>query len=136
MMYSTVDTPETAVLRDNTGKVLVPLAKQDISKLLATGWKPPVPITVTARDGKTPLYGFVWKPTTFDAAKKYPVVDYIYPGPQESSCGSRDFHPATRDNQALADLGFVVVCIDGMGNPHRTNSFHDAQCVEAGRDGR
>jgi dipeptidyl-peptidase 4 len=125
-VYSTVETPETAVLRDNTGKVLTPLAKQDISRLTATGWKPPTPITVKARDGKTPLYGFLWKPTTFDAAKKYPLVDYIYPGPQEGSCGSRSFHAAERDNQSLAELGFVVVCIDGMGNPHRSKSFHDA----------
>jgi dipeptidyl-peptidase 4 len=125
-VYSTAEVPETAVLRDNTGKVLVQLQKQDISRLTATGWKPPVPITVEARDGKTPLYGFLWKPTTFDAAKKYPLVDYVYPGPQEGSCGSRSFHAAERDNQAVADLGFIVVCIDGMGNPHRSKSFHDA----------
>jgi dipeptidyl aminopeptidase/acylaminoacyl peptidase len=125
-VYSTVDTPQTAVLRDNTGKVLVTLAKQDISQLLAAGWKPPMPITVKARDGSTPLYGFLWKPTSFDAAKKYPVVDYVYPGPQQASCGSRSFSAAHGDDQSLADLGFVVVCIDGMGNPDRSKSFHDA----------
>ena len=69
-----------------TGKVLVTLAKQDISQLLAAGWKPPMPITVKARDGKTDLYGFMWKPTNFDAAKKYPVIDYVYPGPQDAAC--------------------------------------------------
>jgi dipeptidyl-peptidase-4 len=123
--YSTNEMPQTAVLRDNTGKLLVTLTHQDIAQLTATGWKPPTPITVKARDGKTPLYGFLWKPTTFDAAKKYPLVDYVYPGPQEGSCGRRTFAPATRDNQALADLGFVVVCIDGLGTPLRSKSFHD-----------
>ncbi len=125
-VFSTAETPQVAVLRDNTGKVLVPLAKQDISALTATGWKPPTPITVKARDGKTPLYGFMWKPTTFDASRKYPLVDYVYPGPQEGSCGPRSFHSSERDNQALADLGFLVMCLDGMGTPLRSKSFHDA----------
>jgi dipeptidyl aminopeptidase/acylaminoacyl peptidase len=125
-VYSTRETPETAVLRDNTGKVITTLAHQDISRLLAAGWKPPTPITVNARDGKTPLYGFLWKPTNFDASKKYPIVDYVYPGPQIGSCGSRSFSAASGDDQALADLGFVVVCIDGMGTPFRSKSFHDA----------
>jgi dipeptidyl-peptidase 4 len=125
-VYSTRETPETAALHDNTGKVIATLAHQDISRLLAAGWKPPTPITVNARDGKTPLYGFLWKPTNFDASKKYPIVDYVYPGPQIGSCDSRSFAPAERDNQALADLGFVVVCIDGMGTPFRSKSFHDA----------
>jgi dipeptidyl-peptidase-4 len=128
-VYSTAQTPKIAVLRDKTGKVLVTLAKQDISQLLAAGWKPPVSITVKARDGKTDLYGFLVRPTDFDSSKKYPLVDYVYPGPQDGSCGgpeARSFSAARVDDQALADLGFVVVCIDGMGNPHRSKSFHDA----------
>ena len=124
-VYSTVDTPRTALLRDNAGKILVTLAKQDISALTASGWKPPMPITVKARDGKTPLYGFLFRPTNFDATQKYPIVDYVYPGPQVGSCGSRSFSPSHGDDQALADLGFVVVCIDGMGTPLRSKSFHD-----------
>ena len=67
------------------------VAKQDISKLLAYGWVPPAPITVKARDGKTDLYGLMFKPTHFDASKKYPIVNYVYPGPQTGSCGSREF---------------------------------------------
>jgi dipeptidyl aminopeptidase/acylaminoacyl peptidase len=125
-VYSTVQTPQTVVLRDNTGKVLTTLAKQDISELLAAGWKPPTPITVKARDGKTDLYGFLWKPTTFDASKKYPIINYIYPGPQSGSCRGRGFAPAQGDDQALSELGFIVVCIDAMGTPHRSKSFHDA----------
>ncbi len=127
-VYSTIETPQTAVVRDSSGKVLLTLAKQDISQLLAAGWKPPTPFTVMARDGKTPLEGYMWKPTNFDATKKYPVVDYVYPGPQGSVCQllGRSFSASAGDNQALADLGFVVVCIDGMGNPQRSKAFHDA----------
>jgi len=127
-LYSTIDKPQTAVLRDNGGKVLATLGKQDISALLAAGWKPPMEVKVKARDGKTPLYGFVYRPTNFDATKKYPVIDNVYPGPQGSLCQlmGRNFSAAKGDEQALADLGFVVVCIDGMGNPERSKEFHDA----------
>jgi len=125
-VFSTVETPQTAVVRDNTGKTLVELAKQDIRELLAAGWKPPEEIVVKARDGKTPLYGYLWKPTNFDAAKKYPLVDYVYPGPFTGSCPARNFEVADHDNQSLADLGFIVVCIDGLGTPFRTKTFQDA----------
>ena len=130
-IYSTVQKPQKAVLRDNTGKVLLTLAQQDISPLLAAGWKPPTPFTVKARDGKTPIYGFLWKPTNFDASTKYPLIDYVYAGPYTVPCGSRSFSPAERDDQALADLGFIVVCIDGMGTPFRSKSFHDAHASTA-----
>jgi dipeptidyl-peptidase-4 len=128
-VYSTPETPKIAALRDPSGKVLLTLAKQDISQLLAAGWKAPVAITVKARDGKTDLYGYMERPTDFDATKMYPVVDYVYPGPQDGSCGgpeARAFSSAHGDNQAVAELGFVVVCIDGQGNPHRSKAFHDA----------
>jgi len=127
-VYSTIDKPQTAVLRDSNGKVLATLAKQDASALLAAGWKPPMEVTVKARDGKTSLQGFLWRPTNFDATKKYPVIDNVYPGPQGSLCQllGRGFSAAKGDEQAMADLGFVVVCIDGMGNPERTKEFHDA----------
>jgi dipeptidyl aminopeptidase/acylaminoacyl peptidase len=127
--YSTVEKPKITVVRDPAGKVLVTLGKQDISQLLAAGWKTPMPIMVKARDGKTDLYGFLLRPTNFDPSKKYPLVDYVYPGPQDGSCGgpeARSFSAAHGDSQALADLGFVEVCIDGMGNPHRSKAFHDA----------
>ncbi len=127
-IYSTASEPQTAVLRDNTGKVQATMGQQDITRLTATGWKPPTPITVPARDGKTQIYGFLWKPTDFSEAKKYPIVDYVYPGPFIGSCTAqtRSFRSAASDFQALADLGFVVVCIDGMGTPFRSKSFQDA----------
>jgi dipeptidyl aminopeptidase/acylaminoacyl peptidase len=122
---STATEPQTAVVRDTTGKLAVALAKQDITKLVAAGWVPPTPITVKARDGKTDLYGFLFKPTNFDASKKYPIVNSVYPGPQTGSCGPRTFSASHRDMQSLAELGFVVVCIDGMGTPWRSKAFHE-----------
>ncbi len=127
-IYSTAEMPQTAVLRDNTGKLLATLAKQDISRLTATGWKPPMPITVPARDGKTQIYGFLYRPSNFDPARKYAIVNYVYPGPFIGSCTAqtRSFRTAAGDMNALAELGFVVVCVDGMGTPYRSKSFQDA----------
>ena len=108
------------------GKLIATLEKADISKLLATGWKPPMPFTVKARDGATDMYGLMFKPTNFDPTKKYPIINHIYPGPQTGSVGSRNFSAARGDCQSLAELGFVVVEIDGMGTPWRSKKFHEA----------
>jgi len=124
--YSTPTQPHTTVVRDSDGKLIKEIAKQDISKLLAYGWVPPVPIKVKARDGKTDLYGFMFKPSHMEADKKYPIINSVYPGPQTGSCGSREFSAAHRDSQSLAELGFIVVCIDGMGTDMRSKSFHEA----------
>jgi len=125
--WSRPDLPATAVLRDGiSGKLIVTLETGDISRLLATGWKPPTRITVKARDGRTDLYGLMFTPSNLDSTKKYPIINYIYPGPQTGSVGSRSFSAARGDHQALAELGFVVVMIDGMGTPLRSKSFHDA----------
>lgn len=123
--YSKPDVPATAVLRNMKGKLIATLEKADISKLTATGWKAPEPITVKSRDGKWDLYGLMFTPTTLDKTKKYPVVNYIYPGPQGGGVGGRSFSSARGDHQALAELGFVVVIIDGTCNPDRSKSFHD-----------
>jgi dipeptidyl-peptidase-4 len=131
-VYSTPIQPQISVVRDTSGKVLVDVSKQDITRLVASGWKPLTQITVKARDGKTDLYGFMFKPTNFDATKKYPIVNNVYPGPQTGSCGSRAFAAAHKDNQALAELGFIVVCIDGMGTPWRSKAFHEAYWGDLG----
>ena len=130
--YSKPDVPPVTVLRDNTGKLVATLEKADISKLLSTGWKPPQPITVKARDGQTDLYGLMFKPTNLDPNKKYPIVNHIYPGPQTGSVGSRSFSAARGDCQSLAELGFVVVEIDGMGTPWRSKKFHEAYYGDMG----
>lgn len=129
---STPTEPQTTVVRDSTGKLALNVVKQDITKLVAAGWVPLTPITVKARDGKTDLYGFLFKPTNFDASKKYPIVNNVYPGPQTGSCGSRSFSASHRDMQALAELGFIVVCIDGMGTPWRSKAFHEAYYANLG----
>jgi dipeptidyl-peptidase 4 len=124
--YSTPEAPPATVLRDADGKAVMDVEKADISRLVATGWKPPTRITVKARDGQTNLYGLLYKPTSLDPAKKYPIVNHIYPGPQTGSVGGRAFSAARGDAQALAELGFVVVEIDGMGTPWRSKKFHEA----------
>jgi dipeptidyl aminopeptidase/acylaminoacyl peptidase len=132
--YSTCERPPVVVLRDLNGKVLMPIEKADISKLVAAGWKPPIPFSVKARDGKTDLYGMMCRPTNFDPTKKYPIINNAYPGPQSGSVGGRAFSAARGDRQALAELGFVVVSIDGMGTPGRSKAFHDAYYGAMGRD--
>jgi dipeptidyl aminopeptidase/acylaminoacyl peptidase len=123
--YSRPDIPPVTVLRDREGKLLSTLERADISRLVDAGWKPPVAITVMARDGVTELYGLMFKPTNFDESRRYPIIDWIYPGPQIGSVGSRSFAASRGDRQALAELGFVVVAIDGMGTPFRSKTFHD-----------
>jgi len=123
--YSQADVPPVTVLRDSAGKLVATVEKADVSALQAAGWKPPVPITVKARDGVTDLYGLMFKPTNLDPNKKYPVINHVYPGPQGGSVGSWNFASARGDAQALAELGFIVVEIEGMGNPQRSKKFHD-----------
>jgi len=123
--YSKPDVPPVSVLREMNGKLIATLEKADISRLTATGWKAPEPIVVKSRDGKWDLYGLMFSPTVLDKTKKYPVVNYIYPGPQGGGVGGRSFSAARSDHQALAELGFIVVVIDGTCNPDRSKSFHD-----------
>jgi dipeptidyl-peptidase-4 len=132
--YSRPDAAPVITLRDAEGKLVLPLEKADISQLVATGWKPPIPIKVKAADGKTDLYGMLFRPTNFDPNKKYPIINNAYPGPQSGSVGSRQFAAAHGDKEALAELGFVVVSIDGRGTPGRSKSFHDAYYGAMGRD--
>jgi dipeptidyl-peptidase-4 len=131
-VYSTPEVPPVALLRDSSGRTVLQLEKADVSRLLAIGWKPPMPFTVKARDGETDLYGLMYKPSTLDPSKKYPIVNHIYPGPQTGSVGGRQFSPARGDAQALAELGFVVVEIDGMGTPWRSKKFHEAYYGDMG----
>ncbi len=130
--YSKPDVPSVSVLRDNTGKVVLPLEKADISRLVATGWQPPMPITVKDRGGVGELHGLLYRPTNFDPTRKYPIINHIYPGPQTGSVGSRTFSAARGDSQAIAELGFIVVEIDGMGTPWRSKRFHAAYYGDMG----
>ncbi len=132
---STPVIPPMTVVRDVDGNVVAELERADISALLSSGWQPPEPFTVKARDGETDLYGLLYKPTGFDPARSYPVVNYLYPGPQSGSVGSRSFRASRGDKQAIAELGFIVVEVDAMGTPGRSKAFHDAYYGNMGDNG-
>jgi len=126
--YSTPQSAPVAVLRSRTGKLLQVLERADISRLLARGWQPPLSIVVKARDGVTDLYGLLYKPHDFNEMRRYPIVNAIYPGPSVGSVQGRSFVVARGmgDDHSLAELGFVVVQIDGTGTPSRSKAFQDA----------
>jgi hypothetical protein len=122
--WSRVDQPPVSVLRKSAdGSVVMELEKADISKLLATGWQPPVVFTAKGRDGKTDIWGIIIRPVNFDPAKKYPVIENIYAGPHGSFV-PKSFSTQT-GMQSYAELGFVMVQIDGMGTANRSKAFHD-----------
>lgn len=132
--YSTVETPPVTVLRTPDGKVVLPLEKADISALLATHWRYPVPFRVKARDGETDLYGVMFLPPNFDSTREYPIIDHIYPGPQIIA-SPKSFFPTSSPGleystmgqvDALARLGFVVIEVDAMGTNLRSKAFHDS----------
>lgn len=123
--FSKPDVPPIAILRDMDGREIATLEKADVSRLTAAGWKPPTPISVKSRDSRWDLYGLMFTPSNLNPNSKYPVVNYIYPGPQGGGVGSRSFSASRSDHQAVAELGFVVVVIDGTCNPDRSKSFHD-----------
>lgn len=122
--YSTVENIPEGVLRDNNGKILMKLEKPDLSELFKSGWKMPQIIVVKARDGVTDLYGVMYKPFNFDSTKKYPVISYVYPGPQTESV-QYAFTVSGGKNVALAQLGFIVVNFGHRGgSPMRNNYYH------------
>jgi dipeptidyl-peptidase-4 len=126
--YSRVDAPPVSVLRRADGEVSVRLEQADIAALQSRGWRFPERFRVKARDGVTDLYGMIIRPSTYDPNRTYPVLDAIYPGPQTIRT-PKAFPAATTgfwQDQALAELGFIVVTIDGMGTPYRSKAFHDA----------
>src|SRR5690606_27134167 len=132
---STPVVPPITTLRDRDGRALLTIEEADISALEAAGWVPPVPFSVKARDGETDLHGLMFRPTSFDEGARYPVVNYLYPGPQSGSVGSRSFRASHRDLQSIAELGFVVVELDAMGTPGRSKTFHEAYYGDMGDNG-
>ena len=133
--YSTTTKPPITVLRNGFGEKIMDLETADISELKANNWQTPVEFSVKARDKNTDLYGIMCLPSHYNANKKYPVLNYIYPGPQSGSIGNYSFRPVWRDFQAVAELGFVVVAVDAMGTPMRSKSFHDAYYGNMGDNG-
>jgi dipeptidyl aminopeptidase/acylaminoacyl peptidase len=119
--------PTVSVLRDGEGRITQRLEETDISRMVAAGWKAPEVFTVKAADDATDLYGVMWKPFDFDSTKKYPIISYVYPGPQTEPFpigftlrGSRA-RPA-----ALSQLGFVVIAMGQRGgSPLRSKYYHN-----------
>lgn len=129
--YSRADLPTVTVLRSMDGTLLMHLATADDSDLQRLGWTPAERFSVTARDGKTALYGLLFRPTHFDSTKKYPVIDVVYPGPY--TIVTETAYPASLTwnakiywtCQMLSELGYVVVTMDGLGTAYRSKAFHD-----------
>jgi dipeptidyl-peptidase 4 len=112
----------------------IEIAKADISALDSLGFKAPESFTVLGRDSRTILYGAIWKPSRFDANKKYPVIDQSYTGPHTFMYPRNFISALARSNQALAELGFVVITVDGMGTANRSKAFHDVSYKNMGKN--
>lgn len=122
--YSAVDMVPRSVLKDNNGNIIMDLETADITLLKQAGWKMPERFTMKADDGITDLYGVMYKPFDFDSTRKYPVISYVYPGPQTESFVN-DFTITGRYNTALAQLGFIVVSMGHRGgSPLRDKYYH------------
>ncbi|HLU38647.1 MAG TPA: prolyl oligopeptidase family serine peptidase, partial [Planctomycetota bacterium] len=122
--WSRVDHPPVSELRRaSDGALVMELERADWQPLLDAGWRPPERFVAKGRDGTTDIYGILITPSTFDSARRYPVIEHIYAGPQGA------FVPKAfgivSEPRALAELGFVVVQIDGMGTNWRGKAFHD-----------
>lgn len=124
-VYSKVDTPPVAVLRDaRTGRQVMPLEQADISRLEANGWRAPEVFSAKGRDGKTDIWGVIYRPTNFDPSRKYPVVEYIYSGPGGQHV-PKSFSSYNWWMTSLAELGFIVVQVDGMSTSFRSKNFEE-----------
>ena len=122
--HSRVDAaPVSELRRASDASLVMPLEKADISELVKAGWKPPEAFVAKGRDGTTEIWGVIFRPTNFDPSKKYPVIENIYAGPH-SSFVPKSFAPFSQ-MQAQAEIGFIVVQIDGMGTSNRSKAFHD-----------
>lgn len=123
--FSRPDLPAESVLRSTANdRIVETLEKSDISALLKTGWKFPIRFHGKAADDKTELYGLIWRPSNFDPAHKYPVIEQIYTGPHRCFT-PRTFAAYHNMAQSTAELGFVVVMLDGRGTSCRSRAFHE-----------
>jgi dipeptidyl aminopeptidase/acylaminoacyl peptidase len=123
--YSRVDQPPVSVLRRADGRVIKELERADIEPLLKTGWKFPERFSVKGRDGVTDIHGSVFRPTSFSASRRYPIIDDIYPGPHNTHTPKSFDQALGLHANSIAELGFVVVTVDGMGTCCRSKAFHD-----------
>ncbi|MCP5518861.1 MAG: DPP IV N-terminal domain-containing protein [Verrucomicrobiales bacterium] len=132
--WSRVDLPPVVELRRcEDGGLVCEIERADVEALWATGWRPPERLVAAGRDGVTDIYGVIYRPSNFDPGRQYPVIECIYAGPQ-SAYVPKSFG-VYRGQQALAELGFIVVQIDGMGTSHRSKAFHDVCASNLGDAG-
>ncbi|HEY2529194.1 MAG TPA: DPP IV N-terminal domain-containing protein [Xanthobacteraceae bacterium] len=127
--YSSTDQPPKTNLRTSDGKLVISLLNSDASALYATGWSAPERVVAKAADGSTDLYGVLFRPRDFDPSHRYPVIDFMYPGPQGRWCPLSFSDPMRgyfHNSQTFADAGFIVVCVDGRGTAGRSRAFRDA----------
>ncbi len=123
--YSTINTaPVTELHSTANGKLISVIEKADIGQFLSLVKRLPQPFVAKGRDGVTDIYGIVCLPAQFDSTKKYPIIENIYAGPQDAFV-PKSFMPYYSEMQSLADLGFIVVQVDGMGTANRSKAFHD-----------
>ena len=122
--YSRVNTAPKATLYDGTGKKMMDLETTDLSLLVAAGYKFPEPFKVKADDGITDLYGVMYKPFDFDPNKKYPIIEYVYPGPQTEAV-NKAFSKSMDRTERLAQFGYIVITVGNRGgNPSRSKWYH------------
>tara|TARA_R110002051_G_scaffold286650_1_gene349250 strand:+ start:713 stop:2971 length:2259 start_codon:yes stop_codon:yes gene_type:complete len=120
--FSTIEKPTKTVLRETTsGKIITELINAEVSEITKTGWIAPKPFSLIAKDNKTTIYGAFWRPSNFDASKKYPIIDATYTGPHTQHF-PKSFNLIYTE-QSLAELGFIVVRIDGLGTAGRSKEF-------------
>lgn len=123
--YSRVDLPPVTLFKSiKDAKVNIVLQQADITDLKQTGWNMPEVFAAKGRDENTDIWGVIVRPTSFDPKRSYPVIEYIYAGPHDSFV-PKSFQPNFWGMSALAELGFIVVQIDGMGTSNRSKAFHD-----------
>ena len=123
--YSTVSTAPVTELRSAAdGRLLKTLETADLSQLTAAGWRAPEVFVAKARDGVTDIWGLIHRPSNFDPQKTYPVIEYIYSGPGDAYV-PKSFRPVHWPCGDLAELGFIVVQMDGMGTGWRGKQFED-----------
>ena len=132
--YSRVDLPPVTELRRVAdGKLVCELERADASELIATGWQQPERFVAKARDGETDIHGIILRPTNFDPKKTYPIIEKIYAGPHGAFVPKR--FSSYSKTLALAELGFIIVQIDGMGTNWRSRDFHDVCWKNIGDSG-
>lgn len=123
--YSRVNAIPRSVLYNNLGKKVMDLEVADLSSLLSAGYKFPEPFKVKADDGITDLYGVLYKPFNFDSTKKYPIMEYVYPGPQTEAV-NKVFGRSMDRMDRLAQLGMIVITVGNRGgNPSRSKWYHN-----------